>query len=28
MKLGWLGFFPIALGNIFVTAVILALVHH
>jgi NADH-quinone oxidoreductase subunit H len=28
MKLGWLGFFPIALGNIFLTAVILALVHH
>jgi NADH-quinone oxidoreductase subunit H len=28
MKLGWLGFFPIALGNIFVTALILAFVHH
>jgi len=27
MRLGWLGFFPIALGNIFVTALILALVH-
>jgi NADH-quinone oxidoreductase subunit H len=28
MKLGWLGFFPIALANIFLTAIILALVHH
>jgi NADH-quinone oxidoreductase subunit H len=27
MKLGWLGFFPIALANIFLTAVILAFVH-
>jgi len=24
MKLGWLGFFPIALANIFITALILA----
>jgi NADH-quinone oxidoreductase subunit H len=28
MRLGWLGFFPIALANIFLTAIILALVHH
>lgn len=28
MKLGWLGFFPVALANIFLTAIILALVHH
>ena len=28
MKLGWLGFFPIALGNIFLTALILAFIHH
>jgi NADH-quinone oxidoreductase subunit H len=28
MKLGWLGFFPVALANIFLTAVILALIHH
>ena len=28
MKLGWLGFFPVALGNIFLTAVILALLRH
>jgi NADH-quinone oxidoreductase subunit H len=28
MKLGWLGFFPIALFNIFLTAVIIAFVHH
>jgi NADH-quinone oxidoreductase subunit H len=28
MKLGWLGFFPVALFNIFLTAIILALVHH
>ena len=28
MKLGWLGFFPIALANIFVTALILAFIHH
>ena len=28
MKLGWLGFFPIALANIFLTAVILALVRN
>jgi NADH-quinone oxidoreductase subunit H len=27
MKLGWLGFFPVALFNIFLTAVILAFVH-
>ena len=27
MKLGWLGFFPIALANIFITALILAYVH-
>jgi NADH-quinone oxidoreductase subunit H len=27
MKLGWLGFFPIALGNIFLTALILAFTH-
>jgi NADH-quinone oxidoreductase subunit H len=27
MKLGWLGFFPIALANIFLTALILAFVH-
>lgn len=27
MKLGWLGFFPVALFNIFLTAVILAYVH-
>jgi len=24
MKLGWLGFFPVALANIFITALILA----
>ena len=28
MKLGWLGFFPIALANIFVTALILAYIKH
>jgi len=28
MKLGWLGFFPLALGNIFLTALILAFTHH
>lgn len=27
MKLGWLGFFPIALANIFLTALILAFIH-
>ncbi len=27
MKLGWLGFFPIALGNIFLTALIFAFIH-
>lgn len=27
MRLGWLGFFPLALANIFLTAIILALVH-
>jgi NADH-quinone oxidoreductase subunit H len=28
MKLGWLGFFPIALANIFITALILAYIKH
>ena len=28
MKLGWLGFFPVALANIFITALILAYIHH
>ena len=27
MKLGWLGFFPVALANIFIVALILAFVH-
>jgi NADH-quinone oxidoreductase subunit H len=28
MKLGWLGFFPVALANIFLTAIIMAFVRH
>ena len=28
MRLGWLGFFPVALVNIFITALILAYIHH